>query len=77
MSIFDMFRGGPSEADRNFKVEEVETGNKAIEFNLGDHPEIQKYLQEKGNTEVIGDRAPDLAGMEQQRAAMQELIGLV
>lgn len=71
MSIFDVFRG-PSEQEANWSAGQ-ESENKATEFNIGNHPEIQKYLAEKASNEVIGDKADSYEGMTQQRAAMVEL----
>jgi hypothetical protein len=74
MGLLDVFRSGPSEAERNWTApQESDTANKAVEFNLGDYPEIQKYLKEKGSTEIIGDRADTLEGMQAQYSAMEEL----
>lgn len=81
MSIFDVFRG-PSEQEVNWSANQEtnsaveETGNKAIEFNIGNHPEIQKYLAEKASSEIIGSLASTVEGRSTQRAAMVELTNL-
>lgn len=71
MSIFDVFRG-PSEQEANWSADQ-ESENKALEFNIGSHPEIQKYLAEKAGNDVIGDKADSYEGMSKQKAAMEEL----